>query len=146
MGGYSSLGIMSVICGVLFGSSFVVEKVVGVVGLGLGGVSVSVVLLVGVEFVSYTVGEWSGRVDGSRSRVSVVGLWYLVTGLHASQVVIGLVIWSVVVLVGSLGVGGVGVWSVGGLLLRATSTYWQLVDGVWVGVVLAVYVYLFLTR
>jgi len=98
-----------------------------------------VTILLGAEFLRQTGIEWRKliTVDGLTISTNVFGTtYYSLVGLHASHVVIGLTLLTLVFL---LGLGGASLHQ-HERRVELLSWYWHFVDAVWVVVFTVVYV------
>ena len=134
------LPILSTIC--LLSSSFSVHYAVTALRkdnvrgctLGLAGT-----VLLGAIFMMMTALEWYHLIHdfGLTIRTNLFGTtFYSLVGLHASHVVIGLAMLTIVL---TLSLGG-RMKAAHAERLEVLSLYWHFVDGVWVVVFLVVYV------
>jgi len=98
-----------------------------------------VTILLGALFLAGTGVEWHRLIyqDGLTIRTNLFGTtFYSLVGLHASHVIVGLLLLTIVLL---LALGGHVNRSHAGRA-ETLSLYWHFVDAVWVVVVLVVYV------
>lgn len=96
-------------------------------------------VLLGVIFLLGTAKEWIGLISKHDFTIhtSLFGTtFYSLVGLHATHVVIGLVMLSVVLILGMFGKFGQNQSH----RFHSLSMYWHFVDAVWVLVFLVVYV------
>jgi cytochrome c oxidase subunit 3 len=102
--------------------------------LGLAGT-----VLLGAIFLMTTVREWYHLIHdfGLTIRTNLFGTtFYSLVGLHATHVVVGLIMLTVTLLLSLRG----SVTEAHAERLEVLSLYWHFVDGVWVVVFLVVYV------
>jgi cytochrome c oxidase subunit III len=134
------LPILGTVC--LLSSSFTVHFAVSALRknnirgctLGLAGT-----VLLGAMFLMTTAREWYHLIHdvGLTIRTNLFGTtFYSLVGLHATHVVIGLMMLTITL---ALSVGG-RVKQTHAERLEVLSLYWHFVDGVWVVVFLVVYV------
>ena len=108
-------------------------------GVGRCGAWLFVTVLFGVVFLVGTVVEWSRLImrEGLTVSTNLFGTtYYALVGLHASHVVVGLVMLALIT---------VFAWSralrpVHAERVELVSWYWHFVDGVWIVVLTVVYV------
>jgi cytochrome c oxidase subunit 3/cytochrome o ubiquinol oxidase subunit 3 len=96
-------------------------------------------VLLGTIFLAGTAREWQELIyhDGLTIKTNLFGTtFYSLVGLHATHVVIGLLMLSLALLFSVRG----QVTSKHADRLEVLSLYWHFVDGVWVVVFLVVYV------
>ena len=108
-------------------------------GVGRCGALLLVTVLLGAVFLAGTAAEWSRLImrEGLTISTNLFGTtYYSLVGLHASHVVVGLVMLALIT---------VFAWSralrpVHAERVELVSWYWHFVDGVWVVVLTVVYV------
>jgi cytochrome c oxidase subunit III len=108
-------------------------------GVGRCGAWFLVTVLLGAVFLAGTAAEWSRLImrEGLTVSTNLFGTtYYALVGLHASHVVVGLVMLALIT---------VFAWSralrpVHAERVELVSWYWHFVDGVWVVVLTVVYV------
>jgi cytochrome c oxidase subunit 3/cytochrome o ubiquinol oxidase subunit 3 len=108
-------------------------------GVGRCGTWLLVTVLLGAVFLAGTAAEWSRLImrEGLTVSTNLFGTtYYALVGLHASHVVVGLVMLALIT---------VFAWSralrpVHAERVELVSWYWHFVDGVWVVVLTVVYV------
>jgi len=108
-------------------------------GVGRCGTWLLVTVLLGAVFLAGTAAEWSQLImrEGLTVSTNLFGTtYYALVGLHASHVVVGLVMLALIT---------VFAWSralrpVHAERVELVSWYWHFVDGVWVVVLTVVYV------
>jgi cytochrome c oxidase subunit 3/cytochrome o ubiquinol oxidase subunit 3 len=98
-----------------------------------------VTILLGLEFIHQTASEWHELITEKHLTIStnLFGTtFYMLVGLHASHVIVGLTFLSLVLIVTLLG------FPAHTQIRRITflSWYWHFVDAVWVVVFTAVYI------
>ncbi len=99
----------------------------------------AVTMLLGIIFLVGTAQEWYEFIfkDGFTIHTSLFGTtFYSLVGLHATHVAVGLLMLSVVLILGLFGKVGQDQFH----RFHALSMYWHFVDAVWVVVLLVVYV------
>jgi cytochrome c oxidase subunit 3/cytochrome o ubiquinol oxidase subunit 3 len=135
-----TLPIVSTIC--LLSSSITVHFAVTTLEKGKSGLStawLALTVLLGGIFLAGTAQEWHELIyeKGLTISTNLFGTtYYSLVGLHASHVVIGLVMLTVVLLFGLAG----KLKSKHAHRLDMLSYYWHFVDAVWVVVFIVVYV------
>jgi len=96
-------------------------------------------VLLGAIFLATTAQEWYHLIhdDGLTIRTNLFGTtYYSLVGLHATHVIVGLIMLSI-----ALGVSLTGhIKESHSEKLEVLSLYWHFVDAIWVGVFLVVYV------
>jgi cytochrome c oxidase subunit 3 len=108
-------------------------------GVGRCGAWLLVTVLLGAVFLAGTAAEWSRLImrEGLTIGTNLFGTtYYALVGLHASHVVVGLVMLALIT---------VSAWSralrpVHAERVELVSWYWHFVDGVWIVVLTVVYV------
>jgi cytochrome c oxidase subunit 3/cytochrome o ubiquinol oxidase subunit 3 len=99
----------------------------------------AVTVLLGGIFLAYTAWEWYGLIyrHGLTIRTNLFGTtFYSLVGLHASHVIVGLIMLGVALIFSLTG----GVSHKHAERLDVLSLYWHFVDAVWVVVFTVVYV------
>ena len=99
----------------------------------------AVTILLGAIFLSFTATEWRKLIVEDHLTIStnLFGTtFYSLVGLHASHVVVGLILLSTVLIIGLRGNGMMG----NARRFQFLAWYWHFVDGVWVIVFTVVYV------
>jgi len=96
-------------------------------------------ILLGLEFIAGTAYEWHGLIynDGLTISTNLFGTtFYSLVGFHALHVIVGLLMLSLVFLLGLVGAVG----SMHAERVEILSWYWHFVDAVWVVVLTTVYI------
>ena len=133
------LPIFTTVC--LLSSSLTVHFAVAAIqrgNRGLCSIWLAATVLLGAIFLAGTALEWHQLIyhDGLTIQTNLFGTtFYSLVGLHATHVIIGLLMLSLALLFsvrGQLGIGHAD-------RLEVLSLYWHFVDGVWVVVFLVVY-------
>ncbi len=96
-------------------------------------------MLLGIEFLAGTAIEWRKLIfdDGLTIRANLFGTtFYSLVGLHASHVIVGLIMLSLVMIFTLLG----RVEQRHAERIQVLSLYWHFVDAVWVVVFTVVYI------
>ena len=126
----------------LFASSYTVHRAVqGLVTNSLAAFKLwlFVTIVLGLEFLLGTAYEWYGLIyeHGLTISTNLFGTtFYSLVGFHALHVCVGLLMLSLVFVLGILGL----VASVHGERVEILSWYWHFVDAVWVVVLTTVYI------
>jgi cytochrome c oxidase subunit 3 len=134
------LPILGTIC--LLSSSITVHSAVSALRKGKTGRCVSALaatVLLGTIFLITTGVEWFHLIyrDGLTIRTNLFGTtYYSLVGLHATHVIVGLLLLSTALIFGLSG----RLTEAHSERLEALSLYWHFVDGVWIVVFLVVYV------
>jgi cytochrome c oxidase subunit 3/cytochrome o ubiquinol oxidase subunit 3 len=136
-----SIPVVATVC--LLSSSFSAHFAVSALHHGrqrLCSLWLAITILLGAIFISSTALEWHELIyrDGLTIRTNLFGTtFYSFVGLHASHVIVGLIMLSIAL-----------VFSLRGQFtsrhterLEVLSLYWHFVDAVWVVVFLVVYVF-----
>ena len=126
----------------LFASSYTVHRAVK--GLEAGDLAtfkqwLLLTIILGLEFPAGTAYEWYGLIyeDGLTISTNLFGTtFYSLVGFHAFHVIVGLMMLSLVFILGALGF----VTSRHGERVEILSWYWHFVDAVWVVVLTTVYI------
>jgi cytochrome c oxidase subunit 3 len=134
------LPLFGTIC--LLSSSFTVHLAVGAQrnqNLRKCTINLAATILLGVLFILTTAREWYHLIhdEGLTLQTNLFGTtYYALVGLHATHVVVGLVLLSIAFAVTSSGLAT----EKHSERLEVLSMYWHFVDAVWVVVFLVVYV------
>jgi cytochrome c oxidase subunit 3/cytochrome o ubiquinol oxidase subunit 3 len=134
------LPIFTTVC--LLSSSMTVHLAVSALYRGKRGLCstwLAATVLLGAIFLAGTASEWHELIyhDGLTIKTNLFGTtFYSLVGLHATHVVIGLILLSLALLLSLRG----QVTSQHADRLEVLSLYWHFVDAVWVVVFLVVYV------
>jgi cytochrome c oxidase subunit III len=132
--------IFTTIC--LLSSSFTVQRAVSSLGKNntkLCSLWLALTVLLGAIFLTGTAREWHQLIyrDGLTIRTNLFGTtFYSLVGLHATHVVLGLLMLSVALIFSLRG----EITSAHEARLEVLSLYWHFVDAVWVVVFTVVYV------
>jgi len=134
------LVLLNSIC--LFASSYTVHRAVkGIEANDLWAFKLwlFVTILLGIEFLAGTAYEWHGLIyeDGLTISTNLFGTtFYSLVGFHAFHVLVGLLMLSLVFILGLLG----AVKAAHAERVEILSWYWHFVDAVWVVVLTTVYI------
>lgn len=134
------LPIVATVC--LLSSSWTVHKGVRSLQSGDAGQStlwIGITALLGTIFLGFTAWEWYGLImhKGLTIRTNLFGTtFFSLVGLHATHVIVGLIMLTLVTLFGLTG----HLQRRNAERLEVLSFYWHFVDAVWVVVFTVVYV------
>ncbi len=134
------LPIFNTVC--LLSSSFTIwiaERALKKASMGAFSLWWAVTVVLGATFLVGTGLEWKKLIyhDGLTISTNLFGTtFYSLVGLHASHVIVGLTMLSIVLILSLLG----KVKSEHSKQLEVLSLYWHFVDGVWVVVFTVVYI------